>query len=163
MNLLVLYSLFFLVGLASEFTYARWTQKLIDGSKESVLWACLWGLCNVYFLVELAGRQDFTLGYAWILGVMLGTVLSLKPKERTYEYIYQFTQLPPGTLTEGSDPNSIGLECEKVRLADFTRKNFHTVNDKIEELEEKLDKIMVERGLRKEKHGKRKVRRPRLR
>lgn len=153
MNLLVLYSLFFLVGLASEFTYARWTQKLIDGSKESVLWACFWGLCNVYFLVELAGRQDFTLGYAWILGVMLGTVLSLKPKERTYEYVYTLKPSRPGHL----------MEFDKKRLVDYTRDKVYTLERRCEELEDKLAAVMIELTIRKEKHGKRKVRRPRLR
>lgn len=73
--------LFFLVGLASEITYARWTVTIVQNRLISLFWAFLWASINVFFIMQLASSQSYFNGLLWVLGVVVGTGIEIIYKQ----------------------------------------------------------------------------------
>lgn len=73
----MLYGLFFIIGLLSEYSYARWTVTIVQNKLSSLFWAFSWAGLNVLFVLELVERQDYINGLAWALGIVVGSGFSL--------------------------------------------------------------------------------------
>ena len=71
------------MGVALDYTYAAWTKAIVNHQYRSIIWAFLWALINLVFVLFMSKYQNLYNGLWFCVGVAFGTLLILINKKQT--------------------------------------------------------------------------------